>query len=213
MTDEVLADLKLRLRMTRWPQQIDGTEWQYGVDTGYLRRLVQYWQQDYDWRKHETRLNRLPQFTTKLDGLSIHFVHVKSPHADATPLVLVHGWPGSFVEFEKVIPMLTEPEKHGGNADDAFHVVVPSLPGFGFSQRPNERGWASHCGAEVIAKLMARLGYDRYLAQGGDWGSGIVRCWRITTANTAWVLTATSRPADARRPVQATESVRTNWIG
>jgi pimeloyl-ACP methyl ester carboxylesterase len=173
--DEVLRDLKDRLARTRWPSQIDGTEWEYGVPVAYMRELVAYWQTGFDWREQERRLNRLDQFVTTIDGLDVHFVHVRSKEKNALPLVIVHGWPGSFVEFHKIIGPLTDPVAHGGKAEDAFHVVCPSLPGFGFSSKPKERGWNSQRMAEVFAKLMARLGYDRYGAQGGDWGSGITR--------------------------------------
>lgn len=173
--EAVLADLRERLGKTRWPGQIADAGWDYGVELGYIQQLVEYWRTTYDWRKHEAALNERPQFTTEIDGVKIHFAHVRSPHADALPLLLVHGWPGSFVEFQKIIPMLTEPEKFGGKAEDAFHVVVPSLPGFGFSGQPTERGWSSQRMAETFAKLMARLGYARYGAQGGDWGGGMVR--------------------------------------
>lgn len=173
--DEVLLDLQTRLARTRWPDQIPGTGWEYGVDLAFMKDLVAYWQTDYDWREQEGNLNALPQFQTSIDGIDLHFVHVRSPHEEALPLVLVHGWPGSFYEFYKIIPMLTEPEKHGGRAEDAFHVICPSLPGFCFSTAPQEPGWNSRFMAEGIAKLMARLGYDRYGAQGGDWGSGIVQ--------------------------------------
>lgn len=173
--DAVLADLQERLAKTRWPDQVPGSEWTYGVDLAYMKDLTEYWRTQYDWRKHEQALNEIAQFTTDIDGLQIHFVHVRSPHSHALPLVLVHGWPGSFAEFTKVLGPLTEPEKHGGRAEDAFHVVCPSLPGFGFSSKPAEPGWSSQRMAEVIAKLMARLGCSRYGAQGGDWGGGIVR--------------------------------------
>jgi pimeloyl-ACP methyl ester carboxylesterase len=173
--DAVLTDLHERLAKTRWPDQIPGSSWEYGVDVEFMRQLVEYWRKDYDWRKHERALNEFPQFTTELDGVVLHFLHVRSPHADALPLILLHGWPGSIAEFQKIIPMLTEPEKFGGKASDAFHVVAPSLPGFGFSSPTRERGWSSLRMAETMAKLMAQLGYQRYGAQGGDWGSGIVR--------------------------------------
>jgi pimeloyl-ACP methyl ester carboxylesterase len=173
--DEVLRDLAERLKRTRWPHEIDGTGWEYGVPVRYMQELVAYWQTQYDWRKAERELNRFEQFVTRLDGLELHFLHVRSKEKDATPLVIVHGWPGSFVEFTKIIGPLTDPVAHGGKAEDAFHVVCPSLPGFGFSSPPNERGWSSQRMAATIAELMARLGYERYGAQGGDWGSGIVR--------------------------------------
>jgi pimeloyl-ACP methyl ester carboxylesterase len=173
--DAVLRDLKERLGRTRWPNQIDGTSWEYGVPLSYMKDLVEHWTKKYDWREHEKKLNQLDQFKTHIDGLDIHFVHVRSKEKNALPLVIVHGWPGSFAEFQKIIGPLTDPVAHGGKAEDAFHVVCPSLPGFGFSSKPNERGWSSQRMAEVIAKLMARLGYEKYGAQGGDWGSGITR--------------------------------------
>jgi len=173
--EEVIADLRHRLAATRWPDQIEGTGWEYGVDVETMKELVKYWRTKYDWRKHERALNAFPQFKTRIDGLNVHFIHVRSPHVDAQPLILVHGWPGSVYEFYKMIPMLTEPEKYGGRAEDAFHVVCPSLPGFGFGEAPKQRGWNYPRMAEVNAKLMARLGYEKYGAQGGDWGSAIVR--------------------------------------
>jgi epoxide hydrolase len=175
----VLDDLHQRLKRTRWPDQIEGTGWEYGVPVAYMQELVEYWQTKYDWRRQERELNKHPQYVTTIDGLDVHFIHVRSKVEGALPLVIVHGWPGSFVEFQKIIGPLTDPVAHGGKAEDAFHVVCPSLPGFGFSSPPHERGWSSQRMAEVIAKLMARLGYERYGAQGGDWGSGIAR-WLAT---------------------------------
>jgi pimeloyl-ACP methyl ester carboxylesterase len=172
--DDVLADLKARLARTRFPDQIEGAEWDYGVELGYMKELVDYWKNQYDWRAQEKKLNELPQFTTNIDGLDIHFVHVRSKEKNAMPLVLVHGWPGSFYEFYKVIGPLTDPVAHGGKAEDAFHVVIPSLPGFGFSGKPKERGWSVSRMSEPVARLMARLGYEQYGAQGGDWGAGVV---------------------------------------
>jgi pimeloyl-ACP methyl ester carboxylesterase len=173
--DDTLRDLNERLARTRWPDPAPGAGWDYGVPLAYVKELTAYWRTQYDWRKHERELNRFPQFVTRLDGVELHFLHVRSKHPDALPLILVHGWPGSVYEFYKIIPLLTEPEKFGGKAEDAFHVVVPSLPGFGFSGKPTEPGWSSSRMAEVFAKLMAQLGYTRYGAQGGDWGGGIVR--------------------------------------
>ncbi len=197
--DDVLRDLNARLARTRWPDQIDRTGWEYGVELDYMKRLVAYWRDEYDWRGHERRLNEFEQFTTEIDGLDVHFIHQRSKHDDATPLVLVHGWPGSVYEFYKIIPMLTDPTAHGGRAEDAFHVVCPSLPGFGFSEKPNERGWSSQRMAEVIAKLMARLGYERYGAQGGDWGGGIVR-W-LASADGGHCIGSHSNFPPSGRPV------------
>ena len=173
--DEVLEDLDRRLASTRWPDAIDGSGWNYGIDLAYMRDLVDHWQNGYDWRAWEQTLNALDQFTTTIDGLDVHFIHQRSPHPEALPLVLVHGWPGSVVEFHEIIGMLTEPEQHGGRPEDAFHVVAPSLPGFGFSDAPTEPGWSVNRMSAVVADLMARLGYERYGAQGGDWGAGVVR--------------------------------------
>ncbi len=171
--DETLIDLKSRLSRTRFPDQVPGSEWDYGSDTAYIRELVDYWRHSYDWREHEAELNELPHFKTDIDGLEMHFVHVKSKEPDAMPLVMTHGWPGSIYEFMEVIGPLTDPVAHGGDAKDAFHLVLPSMPGYGFSGKTAERGYSVNRVAAVIAKLMARLGYERYVAQGGDWGSGV----------------------------------------
>ena len=171
--DSTLEDLRTRLGRTRFPDQIEGTSWEYGIPIGYLRELVEYWRDAYDWRAEETRLNGFPHFRTRIDGQSIHFIHARSAHADAFPLLLVHGWPGSIVEFLDVIPRLTDPESHGGGAADAFHVVVPSLPGYGFSDRTHARGWDVDRVARAFVELMPRLGYTRYGAQGGDWGAQV----------------------------------------
>jgi pimeloyl-ACP methyl ester carboxylesterase len=173
--DTVLQDLQERLARTRFPDQIEGSGWDYGVDVGYLRGLVEHWRTRYDWREWETKLNAFDQFTTTIDGLDVHFIHQRSREKNALPLLIVHGWPGSFVEFYKVIGPLTDPVAHGGKAEDAFHVIVPSLPGFGFSDKPREPGWSVSRMAGVMAKLMARLGYPRYGVQGGDWGAGVAR--------------------------------------
>ena len=171
--DDVLADLQERLERTRIPHQIPGTGWDYGSDTAYLEELLDYWRDEYDWRKHEETLNRLPHFKTEIDGLDLHFVHIRSKEPNALPLVITHGWPGSFYEFMDVIGPLTDPVAHGGRAEDAFHLVLPSMPGYGFSGKPAERGYGPKRIAETIAKLMARLGYSRYAAQGGDWGFAV----------------------------------------
>jgi pimeloyl-ACP methyl ester carboxylesterase len=148
-------------------------DWSQGIRLAYVKEVCRSWADGYDWRQREFALNRFPQFVTEIDGLDIHFVHYRSPRADALPLLLTHGWPGSFVEFHKVIEPLTNPELHGGPADQAFHVVAPSLPGFGFSGKPTETGWGVGKIAGVWAKLMERLGYGSYVAQGGDWGAAI----------------------------------------
>jgi pimeloyl-ACP methyl ester carboxylesterase len=171
--DAVLDDLRDRLARTRYPDQIDGTGWEYGIPTDYLRELVEYWRDTYDWRAQEARLNELEHFRTRIDGQSIHFVHARSVHADALPLLITHGWPGSIVEFLDVTPRLTDPEAHGGQAADAFHVVAPSLPGYGFSESTRTPGWDPWRVARAFAELMRRLGYSRYGAQGGDWGSQV----------------------------------------
>jgi pimeloyl-ACP methyl ester carboxylesterase len=166
-----LDDLDRRLAATRWPDELAGVGWDYGVPRGYLRELTEYWRGTYDWRAHEKVLNDLPQYVTEIDGTTIHFVHLRSPEADALPLVLTHGWPGSIVEFLDVIGPLSDPVAHGGSAADAFHLVIPSLPGFGFSGPTTETGWHPRRIARAWAELMARLGYDRYGAQGGDFGA------------------------------------------
>ena len=173
--DATLKDLKERLARTRFPSEIEQSGWDYGTNLAYLKELVTYWQTTFNWREQERRLNQLPQFTTTIDGVDIHFVHQRSSHPNATPLVMIHGWPGSFFEFTKVIGPLTEPTKFGGNASDAFHVVALSLPGYGFSGKPRTGGYSPTRMARIVAQLMARLGYTRYGAQGGDWGAAIVR--------------------------------------
>ena len=171
--DDVLDDLKSRLRRTRWPEAELVDDWSQGVPLKWIEEVCRYWANDYDWRKREALLNRFPQFTTEIDGLDIHFLHVRSPHPGAMPLIITHGWPGSVVEFHKVIEPLVDPAAHGGDPADAFDVVCPSLPGFGFSDKPKTTGWGIDRIAATWAKLMERLGYARYGAQGGDWGSAV----------------------------------------
>jgi epoxide hydrolase len=166
-----LRDLRERLRHTRWPER--ETDPSQGVPLAYVRELCAYWAEEYDWGATEARLNALPQFRAEIDGLGIHFLHVRSPHPEALPLVLTHGWPGSIVEFLEAIGPLSDPTAHGGDAADAFHVVCPSLPGYGFSDKPSGPGWGVHRIAAAWATLMARLGYDRYGAQGSDWGTSV----------------------------------------
>lgn len=171
--EEVLTDLKRRLANSRWPERETVDDWSQGIPLAYTQEVCRYWLEDYDWRSREKLLNRFAQFTTELDGLDIHFMHVRSPHEHARPLIITHGWPGSIVEFQKVIGPLTDPVSHGGSADDAFHLVCPSLPGYGFSAKPNKPGWDVSKIATVWNQLMLRLGYDKYFAQGGDWGAAV----------------------------------------
>jgi len=171
--DSELADLQRRLVQTRLPDQIEGTGWEYGIPCDYLRELVDYWRDEYDWRAQEARLNTLPHFRTRIDGQQIHFIHARSGHTDALPLLLTHGWPGSVVEFLDVIPQLVDPEAHGGSAEDAFHVIAPSLPGYGFSEPTRTTGWDVPRIAKAFIELVSRLGYERYAAQGGDWGAQV----------------------------------------
>jgi epoxide hydrolase len=166
-----LDDLRDRLARTRWPDELPGVGWTRGVPLGYLKELAGYWADGYDWPKQEARLNQFPQFTTTIDGQNIHFLHVRSPEPDALPLILTHGWPGSIVEFLNVIGPLTDPRAHRGDPADAFHLVIPSLPGYGLSGPTHQIGWTTDRVATAWAELMARLGYQRYGAQGGDWGA------------------------------------------
>ncbi len=169
--DADIADLRARLARTRWPDPETVPDWSQGVRLAHAKALVERWLRDYDWRRFETALNQYPQFLTEIDGLDIHFIHVKSPNPDAMPLILTHGWPSSVVDFLKLISPLTDPGAHGGTAEDSFDVVVPSLPGFGFSGKPTEPGWNVGRIAAAWAELMRRLGYSRWVAHGGDWGS------------------------------------------
>ena len=169
--DAALDDLKQRLARARFPEPLPPAGWAYGTDLAYLKDLVGYWRDRFDWRAQERRLNQFEQFTTSIDGLPVHFIHRRSKQPNAFPLLVTHGWPGSIVEFTKVIGPLTDPAAHGGRAEDAFDVVMPSLPGFAFSGKPAEPGYDPARIAQMLAKLMARLGYQRYGAQGGDWGA------------------------------------------
>jgi microsomal epoxide hydrolase len=170
-----IDDLRERLARTRWPDELPGAGWSYGIPLGYMKELAEYWRTGFDWRKHEAQLNKFPQFTTTIDGQNVHFLHVRSSEPHALPLLMTHGWPGSVVEFLEVIQPLTDPRGHGGDPKDAFDVVAPSIPGFGFSGPTRETGWGVKRIAQAFAELMNRLGYSRYGAQGGDWGSAISR--------------------------------------
>src|SRR5258708_14555151 len=178
-----LDDLKKRLANTRWPNKEPVSDWSQGVPLAKAEELTEYWRSLYDWRRAESSLNALPQFRTQIDGLGIYFIHVRSKHEHAIPIILTHGWPGSILEFLQIIGPVVDPMAHGGTADEAFHVVIPSLPGFGFSAKPTEPGWGLPRIANAWAVLMARLDYKRYVAQGGDWGAGV----------TSWM--AKQRPA------------------
>ena len=172
--DEALADLRRRIAATQWPEKETVPDESQGVPLATMQKLARHWQTEYDWREVESALNTLPQFITEIDGLDIHFVHVRSQHDDALPLVICHGWPGSIIEQLKLIDRLTDPTAHGGSATDAFHVVIPSMPGYGFSGKPTGPGWGPERMARAWAELMTRLGYRRYVAQGGDWGAFVV---------------------------------------
>jgi pimeloyl-ACP methyl ester carboxylesterase len=170
---EDLDDLRNRLARTRWPDALPDVGWRYGIPPSYLKGLADYWQTSYDWRKHEALLNEHPQFTTTIDGANVHFMHVRSREESALPVLMTHGWPGSIVEFLDVIGPLTDPAAHGGDPADALHLVIPSIPGYGFSGPTNEAGWDHVRVARAFAELMSRLGYERYGVQGGDWGAAI----------------------------------------
>src|SRR5262245_37069767 len=171
--EERLADLRRRIAATQWPEKETVADSSQGVQLATMKELARYWATAYDWRKVEAKLNALPQFITEIDRLNIHFIHVRSKHEDALPLIVTHGWPGSIIEQLKIIEPLTNPTAHGGSASDAFHVVIPSLPGYGFSAKPTAPGWTPIRIASAWATLMQRLGYTRYVAQGGDWGNAV----------------------------------------
>ena len=173
VADELLADLSRRLDATRWPDEIENAGWEGGTNLAYMRSLTAYWRNGYDWRRQENALNSLPQYRLTLDGLNVHFVHQRGNGPKPLPLVITHGWPGSFVEMVKLLPLLTDPAAHGASVDDAFDVVVPSLPGYGFSDRPRERGMNPNKIAALWVRLMAALGHERFGAQGGDWGATV----------------------------------------
>src|SRR5918998_3050578 len=172
--EEQLEDLRRRIAATNWPERETVSDDSQGVPLATMQGLARYWATDYDWRRCEAELKALPQFVTEIDGLDIHFVHVRSRHEDALPLVVNHGWPGSIIEQLKIIDRLVDPTAHGGSAADAFDVVIPSMPGYGFSAKPTSTGWGPERMGQAWAELMKRLGYTRYVAQGGDWGAFVV---------------------------------------
>jgi pimeloyl-ACP methyl ester carboxylesterase len=177
-----LTDLRRRVNATRWPERETVTDDTQGVRLALMQDLANYWGADYDWRTCESRLNALPNFVTEIDGLDIHFIHVRSPHEDALPLIVTHGWPGSIIEQLKIIEPLTNPTAHGASAEDAFHLVIPSLPGYGFSAKPTTTGWGPPRTARAWVELMKRLGYTRFVAQGGDWGAAVTQTMGIQAA-------------------------------
>jgi pimeloyl-ACP methyl ester carboxylesterase len=206
VSDEDLGDLRRRVRATRWPGRETVVDQTQGVPLAAMQDLARYWATEYDWRKAEATLNALPQFVTKIDGLDIHFIHVQSPHKDALPLIINHGWPGSVLEQVKLVGPLTDPLGHGGTADDAFHLVIPSMPGYGFSGKPTSSGWGPERMGRAWAELMKRLGYARYVAQGGDWGAfvvdqmGLQAPWGLLGIHTNMPATV---PADIDKALQA----------
>ncbi len=172
--DADLEEMRRRINTTRWPDRETVLDESQGVQAAMITKLARYWGTDYDWRTCEKKLNALPQFTTEIDGITIHFIHVRSKHQDALPLIVTHGWPGSVIEQLKIIEPLTDPTAHGANASDAFHLVIPSIPGYGFSSRPTTTGWDTDRIARAWVVLLERLGYTKFVAQGGDWGAGVV---------------------------------------
>lgn len=193
-----LTDLRRRIMATRWPDRETVNDQSQGVQLATMKELTQYWGTKYNWRNIEETLNSLPQYITEIDGLDIHFIHVRSRHANALPIILTHGWPGSILEFLKVIGPLSDPTAHGGRAEDAFHLVIPSMPGYGFSERPTTTGWNPDRIARAWAVLMDRLGYDHYVSQGGDWGAVISDKMAVRSPRDCSESTSTSRPPSPR---------------
>ncbi|HQW51787.1 MAG TPA: epoxide hydrolase, partial [Tepidiformaceae bacterium] len=205
--DDVLSDLRDRLERTRWPEQFADAGWDYGANFDYVRELCDYWRTGYDWRVHEERLNRHPGFFCEVDGVDIHFWHVRGKGPSPFPLMLIHGWPGSIVEFDGLIERLTDPAAYGGRAEDAFDLVIPSLPGFGFGGKPRERGWGiSRIGAAFNTLMTRELGYSRYGVQGGDWG-GIISA-KMASAHADAIAGAHLNFLMAPPPLQPSEADR-----
>jgi epoxide hydrolase len=213
-----IDDLKRRLAFTRLPERETVGDWSQGVPLEKARTLIAYWHDRYDWRRFETRINALPQYRTQIDGIGIHFIHVRSPHPNALPIILTHGWPGSFVEFMEIIGPLSDPTRFGARAEDAFHVVVPSLPGFAFSDKPTETGWDVNRIARAWAALMQRLGYDRWVAQGGDWGAGVThalghqRPQGLIAAHVNWQFVFPEKLPDNPTPAERQAIERASWF-
>ena len=194
-----LVDLRRRIAATRWPDRETVNDQSQGAQLAKFQELVRYWGTGYDWRKAEAKLNALPQFMTTIDGVDIHFIHVRSRHPNALPIIISHGWPGSIIEQLKIIGPLTDPTAHGGRAEDAFDVVIPSLPGYGFSGKPTGAGWDPDRIARAWAELMKRLGYTRYVAQGGDWGRRSQARWHAKRRLVCWASTSICRQQCRRR--------------
>jgi microsomal epoxide hydrolase len=215
--DAAIEDLKRRLRETRWPDQLDGAGWDYGSELGYVRALCEHWAEAFDWRAAEARFNRFPQFTTEIAGENVHFYHVRSPEPDALPLIITHGYPGSVAEFLDILGPLSDPAAHGGDAKDAFHVIAPSIPGYGFSGPTKHRGFTMDAAADVNLELMERLGYDRYVAQGGDWGASISsgmalkRPERLIALHLNFILGRPADPADPLAGLTEEEKTQLAW--
>jgi epoxide hydrolase len=214
-----IDDLKRRLEFTRWPERETVGDWSQGVPLEKARALIAYWRDGYDVRKFEARVNAFPQYRTSIDGLGLHFIHVQSPHPNALPIIITHGWPGSFVEFMEIIRPLSDPTRFGGRAEDAFHVVVPSLPGFAFSDKPTETGWDLNRIARAWATLMQRLGYNRWVAQGGDWGSGVThalahqRPQGLIAAHVNWQFVFPAKLPEHPTPAERRAIDRASWFG
>ena len=218
--EEELTELRRRIDATRWPTKEPVSDRSQGVQLATMQALVRYWVGDYDWRRCEAKLNALPQFKTEIDGVDIHFIHVKSPHPNALPLIMTHGWPGSIVEMVDSVGPLTDPPAHGGRAEDAFDLVLPSVPGYGFSAEPTETGWDLGRIGRAWAELMRRLGYTRYVAQGGDVGAGVTdamgrqapKGWSASTPTCSrprWARRSRRTPTrSARRPASSPSSTR-----
>ena len=213
----LIQDLQARLDQTRWPDEVNDDQWTYGVRLSYLRELITYWRHHFDWHAMEARLNALPHYQLELDGLDLHFIHARSPHPNALPLIITHGWPGSIVEFLELIPRLTNPERFGGSAEDAFHVVAPSLQGYGGSSPAQVRGMSPLEIAKRHSRLMARLGYKRYLAQGGDWGSLVTQLTATSDPEHCigmhLNLVAPIPPADIENPMELVREHEKAWLG